>query len=127
MQEVPGCFVSPTIFDNVTNDMRISQEEIFGPVLCVQSFTTESEALQMSNDNDYGLTATVWTKDSGRGKRMAKSIRAGNISIRTSGAEKALPLVMDREPQKASGFGSESGLRGMQSYCTLKAISFIGD
>ena len=122
----PGCFVAPTIFDGVTSDMRIAQEEIFGPVLCVQSFKTEAEALQIANATDYGLGATVWTNDFGRGKRMAKGIRAGRVAIRTSG-EEGLPMPgMNCEPQKASGFGSESGLSGMQSYSVLKAISFSG-
>lgn len=122
----PGCFVSPIIFDNVTTDMRIAQDEIFGPVLCVLSFRTEAEALQIANDTIYGLGATVWTKDFGRGKRMAKGIKAGGVTIRTSGEEMPDSALIDSEPQKASGFGSESGLRGMQSYCSLKAIRFYG-
>lgn len=126
IQGGPGCFVAPTIFDNVTTDMRIAQEEIFGPVLCVLSFKTEAEALQMANDTIYGLGATVWTKDFGRGKRMAKVIKAGGVVVRTSGEEMPDSSLIDSEPQKASGFGSESGLRGMQSYCTLKAVRFIG-
>ena len=126
VQEGPGCFVAPTIFNNVKTEMRIAQVEIFGPVLCVQSFATEAEALVMANGTEYGLAATVWTKDFGRGKRMAKGIQAGNVSIRTSGVEEPPLPLMDREPQKSSGFGSESGLRGLQSYCMLKAISLIG-
>ena len=124
--EGPGCFVAPTIFDNVTMDMRIAQEEIFGPVLCVLSFATESEALQMANGTDYGLGACVWTKDFGRGKRLAKGIRSGSASVRTSGAEDPALPFMNCEPQKSSGFGSELGLRGLQSYSTLKAINFMG-
>ena len=126
VQTGPRCFVSPTIFDDVSSDMRIAQEEIFGPVLCVQSFNTEAEALQIANATDYGLGATVWTKDFGRGKRMAKGIRAGRVAVRTSEEEGAPMPGMNCEPQKASGFGAESGLGGMQSYSVLKAISFSG-
>ena len=126
VKEGPGCFVSPTIFDNVTSAMRIAQDEIFGPVLCVQSFMDEGEALSIANGTDYGLAATVWTKDFGRGKRMAKGVKTGNVSIRTSREEETPLPLMDREPQKASGFGSETGLKGMESYSTLKTISFSG-
>ena len=121
-----GCFVAPTIFDNVTTTMRIAQEEIFGPVLCVQGFNDESEALAIANGTCYGLSATVWTRDLGRGKRMAQSLRAGGISVRSSGKESSVLPFMDFEPQKASGFGGEFGLHGLQSYSQLKAINFIG-
>ena len=126
VQDGPGCFVAPTIFDNVKTEMSIAQDEIFGPVLCVQSFNDEAEALAIANGTDYGLGATVWTKDFGRGKRMAKGVRAGRVAIRTSGEEEEALIGMNCEPQKASGFGSEAGLRGMQSYSVLKAISFSG-
>ncbi len=126
VQAGPGCFVAPTIFDNVTTDMCIAQDEIFGPVLCVQSFATETEALEIANGTIYGLGATVWTMDFGRGKRMAKGVRAGRVAIRTYDEEESALFGMNCEPQKASGFGSESGLNGMRSYSTLKAISFSG-
>lgn len=127
IQESGGCYVSPTIFDRVESAMSIWQDEIFGPVLCVQSFKTEAEALALSNGTDYGLAATVWTRDMGCAKRMARAIRAGYIQIRTGGPEGAESgCVLSYEPQKASGFGSEMGLRGLQSYSTLKLIQFNG-
>jgi len=127
IRETGGCYVSPTIFDRVDNTMSIVREEIFGPVLCVQSFKTENEAIALANGTDYGLEATVWTRDMGRGKRLAHSVKAGEVYIRTSGEEGSdSGCVLSREPQKASGFGAESGLRGLESYSTLKFVSFVG-
>ncbi len=121
-----GCFVAPTIFDNVTGDMRIAQEEIFGPVLCVQAFNTETEALAMANSTAFGLSAGVWTRDMGRGKRLAKGIHSGGVTIRTSGEETPDTSSISFAPVKASGFGIESGLEGLKAYSTLKAVRFYG-
>jgi acyl-CoA reductase-like NAD-dependent aldehyde dehydrogenase len=127
IQDSGGCYVSPTIFDRVESQMSIVREEIFGPVLCVQRFKAESEAIALANGTDYGLVATVWTRDMGRGKRLAHAIRAGEISIRTSGAEgPASGCLLSQEPQKSSGFGAELGLKGLQAYSMLKSITFRG-
>jgi acyl-CoA reductase-like NAD-dependent aldehyde dehydrogenase len=107
--------------------MAIAREEIFGPVLCIQSFRTEDEAIAIANGNEYGLEATVWTRDMGRGKRLARAIDAGAVRIRTSGEEAPeLGSQLGCEPRKASGFGSEIGLKGLESYSTLKLVSFLG-
>lgn len=122
-----GCYVGPTVFAGVRSDMAIVKEEIFGPVLCIQSFTSDDEALALANDTPYGLAATVWTRDMGRGKRFGYAIRAGHVSVRTSGEGSDEPEVyLSHEPQKASGFGTEVGLRGLQTYSTLKSINFYG-
>ena len=127
VQAQGGCYVSPTIFDRVTPDMAIAREEIFGPVLCIQTFKTEEEAIALANGTEYGLAASVWTRDIGRARRMAQAIKAGHISIRTSGAESvASGVVLGHEPQGASGFGPEQGLLGLRSYSTLKAVHFNG-
>jgi len=127
IQESGGCYVLPTIFDQVAPTMSIVREEIFGPVLCTQHFRTEQEAIALANGTEYGLVATIWTRDMGRSKRLAHSIRAGAISVRTSGRQSADSRhILSFEPQKASGFGAELGLRGLESYSNLKAISFSG-
>jgi len=127
IQETGGCYVSPTIFDRVDGGMSIVREEIFGPVLCVQSFKTEEEAITLANGTEYGLVATAWTRDMGRAKRLAHTIRAGVVFIRTSGMEGPdSGCMLSYEPQKASGFGSEVGLRGLEAYSTLKWVTFGG-
>jgi acyl-CoA reductase-like NAD-dependent aldehyde dehydrogenase len=128
IQEAGGCYVGPTIFDQVESSMSIAREEIFGPVLCVQSFATEAEALTLANETQYGLAATVWTRSMGCAKRMAHAIRAGSICIRSSGGEGLeSPLLLSHEPQKASGFGFELGRHGLEAYSTLKAVTFVGN
>lgn len=128
IQESGGCNVSPTVFDRVTSTMSIVREEIFGPVLCVQSFKTEEEATVLANGTAYGLAANVWTRDIGRSRRLAHAIRTGGVLVRTSGKEVTdSGCALSYEPRKASGFGSEIGLRGLQSYSTLKVVIFSGN
>lgn len=105
----------------------LNVEEIFGPVLCVQSFKTDVEAINLANGTEFGLAATVWTRDMARAKHMAHAIKAGSIYVRTSGAEAAPSgCSLSYEPRKASGFGAELGLNGLQSYSTLKSVHFVG-
>lgn len=128
IQEEGGCYVWPTVFDRVDGSARIVQEEIFGPVLCVQEFRSEDEALALANSTGYGLAATAWTRDLGRARRAAHAIRAGAVFVCTGGPQESPrsgnPLSF--EPQKASGFGSEKGPRSLESYSTLKLMTFLG-
>src|SRR3989338_1455398 len=74
-------FVEPTIFDHVRNDMKIAQEEIFGPVLSVIRFKTEAEAVALANDSSYGLQASVWSQHLDRAHRVARDLRAGTVHV----------------------------------------------
>jgi 4-(gamma-glutamylamino)butanal dehydrogenase len=127
IRESGGCYVGPTVFDHIDRSMAIAREEIFGPVLTVHRFANEAEAVALANATDYGLAATVWTRDMGRAKRLAHAIKAGSIAIRTSGEEDPPSgCTLSFEPQRCSGFGAELGIAGLQAHSTLKSITFSG-
>jgi aldehyde dehydrogenase (NAD+) len=113
-----GFFVKPTVFVNVTNDMAIAQEEIFGPVLCVIAYDTEEDALRIANDSKYGLHSAVLGSDLTRVRRVASQIRAGRVVING----------MTDDPQapwggfKYSGVGREYGRYGIQAFVETRAI-----
>ena len=114
-----GYFVEPTIFDRVDSGMRIAQEEIFGPVLSVLTYSDEAEAIEIANDTRYGLAGAVWSEDVSRAKRVASRIRAGTVWINTyHGAPKYAPFGGYRE----SGIGRELGMHGLKSYLEVKHV-----
>ena len=114
-----GYFVEPTVFDGVDNDMRIAQEEIFGPVLSVIEFSTEEEAMAIANDVDYGLVAGIHTQDIGRAHRFARDVRAGQVYVNEwfAGGEET-PFGGFKE----SGFGREKGLAAIDAYTQVKNV-----
>ena len=113
-----GWFVKPTIFSDVSNDMRIAQEEIFGPVLVIIPFEDESEAIAIANDTPYGLAAYLQTSDSGRKERVAARLKAGAIHINGAGIEYGTPFG----GYKQSGNGREGGFMGLEDYLETKTL-----
>lgn len=115
-----GFFVLPTIFDNCTSRMKIVREEIFGPVVTVQTFKTEQEAISMANDTPYGLAGGVFTKDTGRAHRVIGEIRAGITWIN------CFAPTFNEAPwggYKMSGIGRELGIYGLEEYQEVKQIN----
>lgn len=114
-----GYFFTPTILENVSNEMRIAQEEIFGPVASVIRFKDEEDALRKANDTIYGLAAGVWTNDIKRGHRMARGLKSGTVWINTySLLDSAAPFG----GTKQSGFGRELGVQAMDMYTETKHV-----
>lgn len=114
-----GCFIQPTIFDNVSHDDPLAREEIFGPVLSMITFETEDEAVAMANDSIYGLAASVWTDNLGRAHRVAERLHAGTVSVNTVDAVSAQTPFGG---MKQSGFGRDLSLHSLDKYTALKTI-----
>lgn len=122
-----GFYLGPVIFDQVTADRRIAQEEIFGPVLCVLSFRDEDEAVAIANSSRYGLSATIWTRDIGRAHRMSQAIDAGWVIINTVNKPAGGPPegVIAVGGHKESGVGVEGGIDGLDAYMAKSAIQMF--
>ncbi|MBZ0202091.1 MAG: aldehyde dehydrogenase family protein [Ignavibacteria bacterium] len=114
-----GCYVEPTLFADVTNDMRIAREEIFGPVLSVIKAKDDEDAIRIANESSFGLAGGVWSKDNDRALALAKRLRAGTVWINE------WHLLSDKAPfggYKQSGVGRELGIEGLKAYTELKHI-----
>lgn len=116
-----GYFLQPTIFRDVMPDMRIAQEEIFGPVLSVLTFRDEAEAIRIANNSVYGLAATVWTNQLGRALRVAEQVDAGVI---WTNCPHHARWNVPYEGHKASGLGEDLGMESIQTFTKLK-VNFI--
>lgn len=114
-----GHFVSPTVFSDVTDSMRIATEEIFGPVICVIPFKSMDEVVERSNATDFGLGSGVWTRDVAKAHRFAKEVRAGSVWVNCyNPMDPAVPFG----GYKSSGYGRESGIQHVQEYLNVKAV-----
>jgi acyl-CoA reductase-like NAD-dependent aldehyde dehydrogenase len=114
-----GYFVQPTVFDDVSNSMRIAREEIFGPVVSVIPFTDEYDAVLQGNDTSYGLAAAIWTSDVTRAHTVARKIKAGTVWVNTVlGLDVAMPFGGYKE----SGIGREGGPNWYEHYTQEKAV-----
>lgn len=120
-ENAKGYFVEPTIFADVNNKMKIAQEEIFGPVLCIIPFETEEEVIAMANDTIYGLGAGLWTGDTSRAHRVANQLDAGMVFVNRYGCyDFASPFG----GVKQSGWGKEYAIHSLQSFTKKRAIWF---
>ncbi len=114
-----GYFVRPTVFADVSNDMTIAQQEIFGPVLSMIPFDSEEEALAMANDTLYGLTNYVQTADAAKAKRAARALRSGMVEINGTSRAAGAPFG----GYKQSGSGREGGVWGLDEFLEVKSVS----
>jgi phenylacetaldehyde dehydrogenase len=117
-----GYFVAPTVLADTTSAMKVVREEIFGPVLCAMKFAdADLDAIaRMANDTDYGLAASIWTRDISTAHKLAKKIRAGSVRINTAGTvDPAMPLG----GFKQSGWGRENGREGTEIYTEVKSVT----
>ena len=114
-----GFFIEPTIFAGVNNDMKIAQEEIFGPVLATLGFDDVDEVVELANKNPYGLAAAVWTSDIRKANQVSRRLRAGLVWINTYGL---MDAAMPFGGFKSSGFGRELGMHAIEHYTELKSV-----
>lgn len=117
-----GHFIAPTIFDNVSRDSELAQEELFGPVLSIQTFTNEEEALELANNTRYGLVGAVWTNQLDRALRMSQGIVAGTVWVNTF--YDTFPEI-ESGGSKDSGIGRTRGIDGLNEFTELKHINIV--
>ena len=113
-----GWYVRPTVFADATNDMRIAQEEIFGPVLTVIPFDGVDDAVRIANDSEYGLAGSVWTGDVDQGLDIARRVRTGTYGVN----QYTMDFIAPFGGYKGSGLGREFGVEGLSHYVELKSI-----
>ena len=121
--EATGHFVSPTLFADVTNDMTIAREEIFGPVLSLIQYDTLDDAIAIANDNDYGLAGACYTSDIEKGIGVARRVRTGTFAVNTT---QGMDFNGPFGGFKNSGVGRELGPEGIHAFCEDKTISLPG-
>ncbi|HET8880593.1 MAG TPA: aldehyde dehydrogenase family protein, partial [Solimonas sp.] len=115
-----GWWVEPTLFADVTNDMRIAREEIFGPVLVAIAYDDDDDAIRIANDSEYGLSGSVYSADRERALRVARRIRSGTLNV--NGANFFAP-DSPFGGYKQSGIGREMGVQGFEEYLQTKTVA----
>jgi acyl-CoA reductase-like NAD-dependent aldehyde dehydrogenase len=118
-----GYFVKPTVFGGVTSNMRIAQEEIFGPVLSILPAKDEAEAVQIANGTIYGLNGAVWSADMTRAVRVARQLQCGKVDINGGGFNMNAPAG----GFKQSGIGRERGHYAIEEFMEVKSLQFNND
>jgi acyl-CoA reductase-like NAD-dependent aldehyde dehydrogenase len=119
-----GNYLSPAVFVDVNSQMRVMQEEIFGPVVCIMPFDSEEQAIRIANDSHYGLSGSLWTRDIGRALRVTRSIETGMLSINSSSS---VHIEAPFGGVKQSGIGREQGMVALEHYSELKSVFIAND
>jgi acyl-CoA reductase-like NAD-dependent aldehyde dehydrogenase len=114
-------YYPPTLLTNVNTDMKIIKDETFGPIVAIMPFETEEEVIKLANDTNYGLSATVWTKDLTRGRRVAAQLEVGNVCINNVMTNEGNPYL-PFGGYKESGFGRLKGEDGLLGFCNVKSV-----
>jgi gamma-glutamyl-gamma-aminobutyraldehyde dehydrogenase/4-guanidinobutyraldehyde dehydrogenase/NAD-dependent aldehyde dehydrogenase len=117
LRDSGGCYVQPTIFDGVKNDMKIAREEIFGPVLSVLSFTDAADAVRQANASVYGLQAAVWTRDINQAHGVARALRVGTVHVNQYDED---DITVPFGGYKQSGVGRDKSLHAFDKYTETK-------
>jgi len=119
-----GNYLTPAVYVNVNTGMRIMQEEIFGPVVCIMPFDTEAEAIRFANNTQYGLSGSLWTRDIGRALRVARAIETGMLSVNSSSS---VHIEAPFGGVKQSGLGREQGMVALEHYSEYKSVFIAND